>query len=459
MLLPALVAWYYEEHQGISFLISMGVCLALGIPLSRKKPKNHVFYTAEGYVTVSLSWVVLSIMGSLPFMISGCITSPIDAFFETVSGFTTTSATVLTDVEAFPKCMLFWRSFTNWIGGMGVLVFILCLLPLAGGSQMNLMKAESPGPSVSRLVPKVRSTAKILYGIYIALTGAELVALLLARMPFFDAVNLAVGTAGTGGFFIKQDSISSYTILQQGIITGFMILFGINFNLYFLMLTGRLRQAVANEEVRVYFILMILAAAVVTLNTRHLYDTVFYAIHRSAVSVVSMITSTGYFTTDYCQWPLLSQTILVLLMFCGACAGSTGGGMKISRLLLLFKTVKKEIILSLHPRAVETVKMEGKSVRPEVIRSLNVYFAAYGMIFVVSLLLITADGPDLVTNFSAVTAMMNNIGIGLGQVGPTGDFSMYNGFSKLVFCFDMLAGRLEIMPMLLLFSRKTWKKF
>lgn len=459
MLLPVLVALYYGEVQGVSFLIVMGICLLIGIPLVIKKPKNHIFYTAEGYVTVSLSWVILSIMGALPFVISGCIPNPVDAIFETVSGFTTTGATILTDVEALPRCMLFWRSFTHWIGGMGVLVFILCLLPLTGGSHMNLMKAESPGPSVSRLVPKVQSTAKILYGIYIIMTAVELVLLLLARMPFFDAVTLTVGTAGTGGFGIRNDSIGSYTTLQQGIITVFMILFGVNFNLYFLLMTKKVKQAFASEEVKAYFVIIALSVLVITFNTVHLYETTFYAFHHAAFSVGSVITTTGYSTVDFGQWPVLSQTILVLLMFCGACAGSTGGGIKVSRFLLLFKTIKKEVVLSLHPKAVERVKMDGKNVEHEVIRSLNVYIAAYAMVFVVSLLLITLDEFDLVTNFTAVTATINNIGPGLGLVGPSGNFSMYSDFSKLVFSFDMLAGRLEIMPMLLLFSKETWKKF
>lgn len=459
MLLPALVALYYGESQGISFLIVMGICLVIGIPLVIRKPKNHIFYTAEGYVTVSLSWVILSIMGALPFVISGCIKNPVDAFFETVSGFTTTGATILTDVEALPRCMLFWRSFTHWIGGMGVLVFILCLLPLTGGSHMNLMKAESPGPSVSRLVPKVQSTAKILYGIYIVMTAAELFLLVLAKMPFFDAVTLTVGTAGTGGFGIKNDSIGSYTMLQQGIITVFMILFGVNFNLYFLLLSKKVKQAFASEEVRAYFIIIALSVLVITFNTVHMYETTFYAFHHAAFSVGSVITTTGYSTVDFGQWPVLSQTILVLIMFCGACAGSTGGGMKVSRFLLLFKTIKKEVVLALHPKAVERVKLDGKNVEHEVIRSLNVYIAAYAMVFVVSLLLITLDEFDLVTNFTAVTATINNIGPGLGLVGPSGNFSMYSNFSKLVFSFDMLAGRLEILPMILLFSKETWRKF
>jgi trk system potassium uptake protein TrkH len=459
MLLPVLVALYFGETAGFSFLISMGIGLVIGVPMVLKKPKNHIFYTAEGYVTVSLSWVILSIMGAAPFVISGCIKNPVDAIFETVSGFTTTGATILTDVEALPKCMLFWRSFTHWIGGMGVLVFILCLLPLTGGSHMNLMKAESPGPSVSRLVPKVQSTAKILYGIYIAMTVLELICLLLAGMRFFDAVTLTFGTAGTGGFGVKNDSIGSYTTLQQGIITVFMILFGVNFNLYFLLISKKVKQAFASEEVRVYFGIIIAVVLMITINTRNLYESVFYAFHHAAFSVGSVITTTGYSTVDFGQWPVFSQTLLVLIMFCGACAGSTGGGIKVSRLLLLSKTIKKEIVLALHPKAVERVKMDGKTVEHDVIRSLNVYMAAYVVIFVVTLLLITLDGFDLVTNFTAVAATINNIGPGLGLVGPSGNFAMFSNFSKLVFSFAMLAGRLEIMPMLLLFSKETWKKF
>lgn len=459
MVLPVGVALYYGEPEVFSFLTVMGICLLIGIPLVVKRPKNHIFYTAEGYVTVSLSWIILSIMGSLPFILSGCITNPIEAFFETVSGFTTTGATILTDVESMPKSILFWRSFTHWIGGMGVLVFILCLLPLTGGSHMNLMKAESPGPSVSRLVPKVQSTAKILYGIYIGLTAAEMVLLLIAGMSFFDSVTLTFGTAGTGGFGVRNDSIASYTMIQQSIITVFMILFGVNFNLYFLLITKKAKQAFASEELRVYLGVIALSILVITLNTRGLYTTIYSAFHNAAFTVGSIITTTGYTTVDFGVWPVLSQTILVLLMFCGACAGSTGGGMKVSRMLLLFKTMRKELVLSLHPKAVEKVKMDGKSIDHDVIRALNVYVVAYAMVFIISLLLITLDGYDLVTNFTAVAATMNNIGPGLGLVGPSGNFAMYSGFSKLVFSFDMLAGRLEIMPLIVLFSKQTWKRF
>ena len=459
MVLPVGVALFYGEPEVFDFLIVMGICLLIGVPLVVKRPKNHVFYTAEGYVTVSLSWILLSIMGSLPFIISGCIKNPVDAIFETVSGFTTTGATIFMDVESLPRSILFWRSFTHWIGGMGVLVFILCLLPLTGGSHMNLMKAESPGPSVSRLVPKVQSTAKILYSIYIFMSAMELILLLIARMPFFDAVTLTFGTAGTGGFGVRNDSIASYTVLQQGIITVFMILFGVNFNLYFLIITKKAKQAFASEELRVYLGVIAVSVLVITLNIFHLYNTTFEAFHNAAFSVSSVITTTGYSTADFGQWPVLAQTILVLLMFVGACAGSTGGGMKVSRFILLFKTVKKELVLALHPKAVSKVKMDGKSVEHEVIRALNVYVVAYVMIFVTSLLIITLDGNDLVTNFTAVAATMNNIGPGLGQVGPSGNFSSFSNLSKLVFSFDMLAGRLEVMPLIVLFSKETWKRF
>ncbi|MCR5744030.1 MAG: TrkH family potassium uptake protein [Lachnospiraceae bacterium] len=459
MALPGLVAIYFHEEAGFALLWTILASLAVGGLLIIKKPKNKVFYSSEGYVTVALSWLIISAVGALPFFISGCIPNYIDAFFETVSGFTTTGASILSDVEALPKCMLFWRSLTHWIGGMGVLVFILCLLPMTGGSNMNIMKAESPGPSVSRLVPKVQSTAKILYSIYLALTVIEFLILALSRMPLFDACTITFGTAGTGGFGILNSSIGSYTAFQQGVITVFMLLFGVNFNIYFLIITGKIAQALKSEELRAYAVIVVMAIAMITANSLEMFKNVYEAFHHSAFTVASIITTTGFATVDFDTWPVLSRTILVLLMFIGACAGSTGGGLKVSRMLLLAKTARKEIKHSLHPKIVWKVKMDGKVVEHDVERSLNTYMVIYTMIFVASLLVISVENYDIITNFTAVAATINNIGPGLSLVGPTANYGFYGWLSKLVLCFDMLVGRLEIFPILLLFVPGTWKRF
>ena len=459
MLLPGITAIIYQEKNGLAFLITMIICLAIGLPLTRKKPQNKVFHAKEGAVTVALSWIVLSMAGAFPFVISGSIPNPIDAMFETVSGFTTTGASILSDVEALSHCMLLWRSFTHWIGGMGVLVFILCLLPLTGGYHMNLMKAESPGPSVSKLVPKVQTTAKILYTIYLMLTVLQMILLLIGRMPLFDTVCLTFGTAGTGGFGIKNDSIAGYSTYNQIVITVFMILFGVNFNVYYLLLTKKVVQAAKSEEVRYYFGIIAVAIIAIAINTKGMYTSFGRAIQQAAFQVGSIITTTGYATTNFNVWPVLSKTILVMLMFVGACAGSTGGGIKVSRLMILCKSARKELQLYLHPNAVKKIKMDDKAIPHEVVRATNMFLFVYILIFVVSLLVISLDNFDMVSNFTAITATLNNIGPGLGAVGPTGNFGCYSYLSKVIMIFDMLAGRLEIFPLLLLFKRDTWRKF
>ena len=459
MLPPVLVGAIYGEKSLTSFLITIALCLLIGVPLVLHRPKKQHFYVREGFVTVALSWVIMSIMGSLPFLFSGSISHPVDALFETVSGFTTTGASVLSEVESLPKCILFWRSFTHWIGGLGVLVFLLSLLKLAGGSHMNLMKAESPGPSVTRLTPTVRSTAKTLYGIYIFMTIVEIIFLLAGGMPLFDALTTTFGTAGTGGFGIKNDSIASYSTYIQVVVTVFMILFGINFNIYFLILAKKWKQALKSEELKWYLITIGAAMFLIAWDIRMLYGSFGEALQQSAFQVASIITTTGFATTDFNVWPEVSRTVLIMLMFVGACAGSTGGGIKVSRVLILLKSVKKELKQYLHPSAVEKIKMDGKIVEHEVVRSTNVFMVAYVLIFTVSVLLISLDEYDLVTNFTAVTATFNNIGPGLALVGPTGNFGFFSNFSKVVLIFDMLAGRLEIFPVLLLFSRETWKRF
>lgn len=459
MVPSAIVALIYGEAAVWAFVETIGLCFLAGMALKLKKPGSQVFFTREGFVSVALSWVALSVMGGLPFVFSGAIKNPVDALFETVSGFTTTGASILSSVEDLPRSILFWRSFTHWIGGMGVLVFLLTLIPMSGGFHMNIMKAESPGPSVSRLVPKVRSTAKILYGIYIGMTVLEIILLLIGRMPLFDALTLSFGTAGTGGFGIRNDSIAGYSVYHQVIITIFMILFGVNFNAYFFILMGKARQAFQIEEVKGYLAIILVSALVITANIWHLYGSVAVAFQQAAFQVASIITTTGYATANFDLWPQVSRTILVMLMFVGACAGSTGGGIKVSRFLILIKTVRKELLQYLHPKSVKRIKMDGKAIEHEVVRSTNVFMVTYVLIFAFSILFLAFDNLDLVTNFTAVAATLNNIGPGLELVGPSANFAVFSDGAKLILIFDMLAGRLELFPLLLLFVRDTWKKF
>ena len=457
MLLPAVTALIYQETCGVAFLITIVLCLAIGFPLTRKKPTRKAFYTKEGFVTVALSWIVLSIMGAIPFVISRSIPNPVDALFETVSGFTTTGASILSNVEALPHCMLMWRSFTHWIGGMGVLVFLLAIVPLSGGSNINLMRAESPGPSVGKLVPKMKYTARILYIIYFSLTLIQFILLLIGRMPVFDAVCTAFGTAGTGGFGIKNDSIAGYSPYIQWVTTIFMLLFGVNFNAYYFILFGNAKKAFKMEEVRWYFIIVIVSSAIITIELCKAATPFANAVRDSAFQVASIITTTGFSTADFNLWSGTSKTILVMLMFIGACAGSTGGGMKVSRFVILFKTVFKELDSYIHPKRIQKLALDGKPIDHDVVRSINVYFITFAVIFVSSLFLISFEGNDLVTNFTAVAATINNIGPGLEFAGPTQNFGHFSAFSKYVLMFDMLAGRLELFPLLILFHPAVWK--
>lgn len=459
MVLPVFTGMIYREKALLSFVITAGICLLIGVPLAWKHPKHQHFYIREGFVTVALCWLVMSVMGALPFVISGSIPHMIDALFETVSGFTTTGASILSEVESLPRCILLWRSFTHWIGGMGVLVFLLSLLKMTGGSHMNLMKAESPGPSVTRLVPTVHSTAKILYGIYIAMTAVQIIFLLAGGMSVFDAVTTSFGTAGTGGFGIKNDSIAGYSTYLQVVITIFMILFGVNFNVYYLFLAKKWKQALKGEEVRWYLIIIGFAVLVIAWDIRHIFENPGRAIQQSAFQVASIITTTGFATDDFNLWPEVSRTILIMLMFVGACAGSTGGGIKVSRFIILLKSMIKELRQYLHPRQVRKIQMDGKSVEHETLRNINVFMVVYMLIFSFSMFVLAFDGHDLITNFTAIAATFNNIGPGLGLVGPASNFGVFSYTSKLVLIFNMLAGRLEIFPLLLLFSRDTWRKF
>ena len=457
LFLPCVFSLIYQEKEGFIYFVLALVCVALGVLLTLKKPENTVFYLKEGCIATSLSWIVLSLFGCIPFMLTGEISSFTDAMFETMSGFTTTGASILNDVEALCHTSLFWRSFTHWIGGMGILVFLLAVVPMGGGSHMNLMRAESPGPSVGKLVPKVRHTARILYLIYLGLTILELIALLIAQMPWFDAICIAVGTAGTGGFGVLNTSVASYSVAVQWIVTIFMILFGINFNAYYLILFGEVKKAFKMEEVRAFLLMILAAVVLITIDIVSVCGSLFDAVTQAAFQVASIISSTGFATVDFNQWPTLSKTVIVILMFVGACAGSTGGGIKVSRFVLQAKAIKNELHSYLHPKSVRQITMDGKDVESSVIRSVSVYMVTFFALFVVSLLLISLDGKDVATTFTSVATTMNNIGPGLEGVGPTQNFSHFSDFSKWVFIFDMLAGRLELFPLLILFYPSIWK--
>ena len=458
LVLPALVGLIYREHASVSYLAVAVLCLILGVLLTHKKPRSTNLYTREGFVAVALSWIIMSIFGAIPFVLTGDIPFYVDALFETISGFTTTGSSILTDVESISKASLFWRSFSHWIGGMGVFVFIMAILPMMGGSTMNLMKAESPGPSVSKLVPHVKDTAKILYGIYIAITICEATILRALGMPLFDSLTTTFGTVGTGGFGIRNDSIAGYSPAIQITITVFMILSGINYTAYFYILTGKIKELFKIEEVRWYLAIFFGSVAVITWNVRSLYPTFSETLRHAFFQVGSIITTTGYATTDFDLWPALSKTLLVTLMFIGACAGSTSGGIKVSRILILLKTIRKELSLIIHPRQVKKIRMDGHPVDHETLRSANVFLVVYFVLLLTSMLLISVDEFDFSTNFTSVVTVLNNIGPGLNLVGPTQNFSIFSPFSKFVLMFDMLAGRLELFPMMILLMPSTWKR-
>ncbi len=457
MALPLIVAVIYKEQSGISFLITIGICLVIGVPLVLRKPKSKTFFSKEGFVSVALGWIVLSTMGALPFYISGEIPSFVDALFEIISGFTTTGSSILSNVEVLSYSMLFWRSFTHWIGGMGILVFILAILPMTGGERIHILRAESPGPSIEKLVPKMKSTAIILYAIYFGMTVLQIILLLVGKMPVFDAITISFGTAGTGGFGIKNTSLADYSTYIQNVVTIFMLIFGVNFNIYYLLLFRKFKIAFKSEELRSYLLIVLTAIVLIAFNIGGLKN-FLASIQVAAFQVASVITTTGYATLDYNTWPTFSKAILVLIMFIGACAGSTAGGMKVSRIVILFKTLGKELSYLIHKRSVKILKFDGNRIEHEIIRSINVFFVSYIFIFAVSVLLVSLDNFDFTTSFTAVAATLNNVGPGLEVVGPAGNFSSFSNLSKFVMMFDMLAGRLEIFPLLLLFSPSTWKK-
>ncbi|MBQ8857982.1 MAG: TrkH family potassium uptake protein [Lachnospiraceae bacterium] len=458
MILPIVTGFIYGEKEAYAFLGVAILTFIIGTILTCKHPKNKQIYTRDGSVTVALGWIVLSLFGALPFTICGDIPFYIDAMFETISGFTTTGASILSDVEALSHASIMWRSFTHWVGGMGVFVFILSLLPMIGGSTMQLMKAESPGPSVDKFVPKVKDTAKLLYSIYIVITAIQIVCLLLAKMPLFDTLTLTFGSVGTGGFGIKNDSMASYTSLQQNIVTFFMIISGINYSFYFLIISKKFKDAFHLEEVRWYLGIILVAGILITLNILHLYGSIGEAIKHAFFQVGSIMTTTGYSSTDFNLWPEFSKTILILLMIIGACAGSTAGGFKVSRMLMLLKSIKVELSMMIHPREVKKIRMDGHVVKPEVLRTAQVYLVLYWVIFLLSVLLISVDNFNFTTNFTAVAATFNNIGPGLAGVGPMSNFGIYSTFSKIVLMVGMLIGRLELYPIILLLVPATWKR-
>lgn len=456
MLLPSLVGWIYGEDQGLVFLIMAISLFVLGFMLSFKKPKDSTFYLKEGCVITALSWIVMSFFGALPFYISGEIPSMLDAFFETVSGFTTTGASILSDVESLCHATQFWRCFTHWIGGMGVLVFLLAIIPMSGGSNINLMRAESPGPSVGKLVPKLRQSAALLYLIYFFLTSLEVLFLVCGKMPVFESMCTSFGTAGTGGFGVYRDSLAGQTPYIQWVTSIFMILFGVNFNFYFFLLYRHLRKAVKMTEVRAYFVIIIASTLVIAANIYHQVSSVSAAIRHSGFQVASIITTTGFASTDFNMWPEPSRVILVVLMFIGACAGSTGGGIKVSRFIILIKSIGKELKSYVYPKSVSKLSIDGSPVEHEIVRSVNVYFITFFILFTASVFVVSFDNKGLITSFTAVAATINNIGPGLEFAGPTQNYASFSAPAKFTMIFDMLAGRLELFPMLMLFNPKLY---
>ena len=458
LLFPAFVSFLYGEMEGISFLLTAMLLLLVSF-LSSRKPENTAIYAKEGFLIVALAWILWSVFGALPFLLSGCIPRFEDAFFEVVSGFTTTGSTILRDIEGLPKCMNFWRCLTHWVGGMGVLVFVMAVIPLSNKNSMFLMRAEIPGPTCDKLVPKARTTARILYTMYLGLSVAEVIFLLAGDMNLYQAVIHTFSTAGTGGFSDRNASVAAFNSAYiDGVITVFMLLFGINFNLYFLLLMKNVKGFFKNEELRNYLGIVAAAIVLITINIMNLYGGVLHAFRYAAFQVVSVITTTGFVTANFDLWPEFSKTILLMLMVVGACAGSTGGGMKVSRIMILGRTITKETRQILHPKSVNVVKLDGKRLTNEETHGVYVYTICYFVILCVSVLLVSVDNFDFTTNFTAVLTTLNNVGPGLAKVGPVENFSAFSCFSKIVLSFDMLIGRLEILPIMMLLAPVTWRK-
>lgn len=459
LLVPAIVSAVYREKTMGAFLITTLILAVFYLFLGRKKPENSTIYAKDGLVIVAFAWILWSVFGALPFYISGTIPHYIDALFETVSGFTTTGSTILTEIASLPKGINFWRCLTHWIGGMGVLVFVLVLTSLDEKNSMHLMRAEVPGPEADKLVPKARGTAKILYGMYLGLTLLEIVFLLFGGMNLYDAIIHSFSTAGTGGFSNRNESIAFYNSAYiDGVITTFMILFGINFNMYFLLLLNNVKAVFKNEEVRAYLGIIATATVLISLNITHIYGTMLKSFRYAVFQVASVITTTGFVTANFDLWPELSKCILLTVMIIGACAGSTGGGIKVSRFLILLKSIKQEMGRTLHPKSVSILKVSGKKVSKETIHGVYVYFIAYILIMIVSVLLVSINNFNFETTFTGVLTTLNNVGPGLSAVGPVENFHAFSALSKIVFCFDMLIGRLEIFPFLMLFTPDLWRR-
>ena len=459
LLVPVLVAVIYQEKCGIVFLIPIVILCLLFWVVGRKRPEHGQIYGKEGMVIVALAWILWSLFGAMPFTLSGYIPSYVDAFFETVSGFTTTGSSIIPDVEVLPHCLLFWRSFTHWIGGMGVLVFVLVVTSLDRKNSMHLMRAEVPGPEKDKLVPKAMSTARILYGMYLTLTVIEMVFLVIGGMNLFDSMIFSFGSAGTGGFSNYADSVAHFNSAYiDGVITVFCALFGVNFALFYFMILGDFKSILKNEELRTYILLIEGATAAIMLNIHSLYPTIGKSFRYAVFQVVTVITTTGYSTADFAQWPMFSKAVLMMLTVIGACASSTGGGIKVSRLLVGIKCVKREIVQLAHPKSVGIIRIGGKKVSSDVLRTIYIYFIAYVGILIGSVVLVSLDNFDFETTFSAVLTTLGNVGPGMAQVGPMGNFAGFSPLSKLILCFDMLAGRLEIFPFLVLFTAPAWRR-
>jgi len=461
-MIPALIiAIYNNEMPSLkAFAITMAALVTVGAVLMLVRPRDSTFYSREGFITVALSWIILSAFGAIPFTVSGAIPSYVDAFFETVSGFTTTGASILTEVESLPRSVLYWRSFTHWLGGMGVLVFMLAVMPRSSGSgvSLHILRAESPGPSVGKLVPKIRHTARLLYLIYILMTVILVILLLCGGMSVFDSVTTAFGTAGTGGFGIKNDSMAGYNYYLQGVVSVFMILFGVNFSIYHLLIMRDFRHAFRDSELRLYFGIIGFSVIAITINVLPLFDSIFEAFHHSLFQVASIITTTGFATADFNLWPQFSRCLLVILMILGASAGSTGGGIKTARLIILVKSLQSSIQKMMHPRSVKTIKIDDKTLDDNTVSGVHIYMTAYVLIAAASVLVLSLENFDFETTVTAVIACLNNIGPGLGMVGATGNYSQFSVVGKLILSADMLLGRLELFPLILMFAPSVWKR-
>ena len=459
MLLPLAVSIYFKENILYVYGIVIAIMGAVGTLMTLPKVNHRRIYAREGFVIVALSWILLSIFGALPFVISGAIPSFVDALFETVSGFTTTGASILKDIESLPKSILFWRSFTHWIGGMGVIVFVLAVLPQKDMQSMHILRAEVPGPTVGKLVSKTTATARILYIIYGVLTISEIVALLCCKLPLFDSVTTAFATAGTGGFSVKNASIAAYNnISAEIVITVFMLLFGVNFNLFYVLLVKQFKRGFKSEELWTYLIIVAVSILIITCNIYPMVESVGTALRQAGFQVASIITTTGFVTADFGRWPVLSHMVIVILMFIGACAGSTGGGLKVGRVIILVKASLRELRRAINPNRVKAIKLDGTVIEKDVVKTTSSYFVIYMFIIGISALILSIENFDFTTTVTAVITCINNVGPGLAAVGPVENFADFNAFSKIILAIDMLIGRLEIFPIMVLFMGSTWKK-